>query len=40
VPPTADLLAAAGFTTVELDRYRLRSLFVPVNRQVAGVVTI
>lgn len=37
--PTADLLAASGFTAVELERYRLRSLFVAVNEQVAGVVT-
>jgi SAM-dependent methyltransferase len=36
---TAELLAAAGFAAVDLDRYRLRSLFMPVNEQVAGVVT-
>jgi SAM-dependent methyltransferase len=36
---TGDLLAGAGFTAVDLDRYRLRSLFVPVNEQVAGVLT-
>lgn len=37
--PTGDLLAATGFAAVELDRYHLRSLFVPVNDQVAGVLT-
>jgi SAM-dependent methyltransferase len=37
--PTGALLATAGFATIELDRYRLRSLFVPVNEQVAGVAT-
>jgi SAM-dependent methyltransferase len=36
---TGELLAAAGFAAVDLDRYRVRSLFVPVNEQVAGVVT-
>ena len=38
--PTADVLAASGFGAVALDRYRLRSLFVPVNEQVAGVATV
>jgi SAM-dependent methyltransferase len=38
--PTGALLSAAGFATVELERYRLRSLFVPVNEQVAGVATV
>jgi SAM-dependent methyltransferase len=36
---TGELLATAGFAAVDLDRYRMRSLFVPVNEQVAGVVT-
>ena len=36
---TGDLLVAAGFAAVDVDRYRLRSLFVPVNEQIAGVVT-
>lgn len=36
---TADLLHAAGFTSVELERYRLRSLFLPVNEQIAGTAT-
>ncbi len=37
--PTGDLLSTAGFAAVELERYRLRSLFVPVNEQVAGTAT-
>jgi SAM-dependent methyltransferase len=37
--PTGALLSAAGFATVELEHYRLRSFFVPVNEQVAGVAT-
>lgn len=37
--PTGCLLTAAGFADVDLERYRLRSLFVPVNEQVAGVAT-
>lgn len=37
--PTGTLLATAGFAAVELERYRLRSWFVPVNEQVAGVAT-
>ena len=38
--PTGALLAAAGFADVELEHYRMRSLFLPVNEQVAGVVTV
>lgn len=30
---------AAGFTSVAVERYRLRSAFVPFNPQVAGVAT-
>jgi SAM-dependent methyltransferase len=37
--PTGALLSTAGFAAVELERYRLRSLFVPVNEQLAGVAT-
>ena len=37
--PTGALLSTAGFAAVELERYRLRSLFVPVNEQVAGIAT-
>jgi SAM-dependent methyltransferase len=35
--PTGDLVTAAGFDEVQLERYRLRSVFLPVNEQVAGV---
>ena len=34
---TGDLVTAAGFDDVQLERYRLRSVFLPVNEQVAGV---
>jgi SAM-dependent methyltransferase len=37
--PTGALLTAAGFANVELEHYRIRSLFIPVNEQVAGVAT-
>lgn len=37
--PTGELLGAAGFAGVDLERYRLRSWFLPVNEQVAGTVT-
>jgi SAM-dependent methyltransferase len=37
--PTGALLAAAGFADVELEHYRLRSLFVPVSEQITGVAT-
>jgi SAM-dependent methyltransferase len=37
--PTAALLTAAGFAGVDLEHYRMRSLFLPVNVQVAGVAT-
>ena len=37
--PTGALLTAAGFADVDLEHYRMRSLFVPVNEQVAGVAT-
>ena len=37
--PTGALLTAAGFADVDLEHYRVRSLFVPVNEQVAGVAT-
>lgn len=33
---TTDLVREAGFTTVELERYRLKSVFLPVNEQLAG----
>lgn len=38
--PTRDteaLLSAAGFTRLQLNRYRQRSPFLPVNEQIAGV---
>ena len=34
---TATLVADAGFAATEIERYRVRSLFLPVNEQVAGV---
>jgi SAM-dependent methyltransferase len=33
---TTDTIHAAGFSGVELERFRLRSLFLPVNEQLAG----
>jgi SAM-dependent methyltransferase len=33
----AAVIRAAGFASVEIDRYRLRSPFIPVNSQIAGV---
>jgi SAM-dependent methyltransferase len=36
---TGGLLRGAGFASVELERYRLGSLFRPVDDQVAGVAT-
>lgn len=36
---TAELVADAGFAEVHLERYRLRSVFLPVNDQVAGTAT-
>jgi SAM-dependent methyltransferase len=33
---TAETIQAAGFTSVDLERYRLRSVFLPVNEQLAG----
>jgi SAM-dependent methyltransferase len=37
--PTDVQLSTAGFAAVELEHYRLRSLFLPVNEQVVGVAT-
>jgi SAM-dependent methyltransferase len=37
---TADTVRAAGFTSLELEHYRLRSVFLPVNEQVAGTATV
>jgi len=37
---TADTIRAAGFSGVELERYRLRSVFLPVNEQLAGTATV
>ena len=34
---TASLIRAAGFSSCEIDQYRLRSPLVPVNEQIAGV---
>ncbi len=36
---TAELVDDAGFAEVRLERYRLRSVFLPVNEQVAGTAT-
>jgi hypothetical protein len=32
----AAVIAGAGFASVEIDEYRLRSPFVPANTQIAG----
>ena len=32
----AAVIGAAGFASVEIDRYRVRSPFVPANTQIAG----
>ena len=32
----AAVIRAAGFASVEIDQYRLRSPFMPVNTQIAG----
>jgi SAM-dependent methyltransferase len=32
----ADIITAAGFASIEVDRYCLRSPFVPANSQIAG----
>jgi hypothetical protein len=32
----AAVIRAAGFASVEIDQYRLRSPFVPANTQIAG----
>jgi hypothetical protein len=32
-------IRAAGFRSVVVERYRLRSAFVPFNPQVAGIAT-
>ena len=37
--PTGALLTAARFANLDLEHYRIRSLFLPVNEQVAGVAT-
>lgn len=37
---TADTIRAAGFSGVELQRYRLRSVFLPVNEQLAGTARV
>jgi SAM-dependent methyltransferase len=36
---TEQVLADGGFTDLTVDRYHLRSVFVPVNPQIAGVAT-
>lgn len=36
---TDDLLRAAGFATVDVERYRLRTPFWPVSAQIAGTAT-
>jgi ubiquinone/menaquinone biosynthesis C-methylase UbiE len=35
----ASLIRSAGFSTVDVESYRLRSPFLPFNTQIAGVVT-
>jgi SAM-dependent methyltransferase len=35
----ASLIRSAGFSTVDVEGYRLRSPFLPFNTQIAGVVT-
>jgi SAM-dependent methyltransferase len=35
----ASLIGSAGFATVDVEAYRLRSPFLPFNPQIAGVVT-
>ena len=35
----AAVISAAGFANVEIDRYRLRSPFLPFNTQIAGTAT-
>lgn len=35
----ASLIRSAGFATVDVEGYRLRSPFLPFNTQIAGVVT-
>lgn len=37
---TASLIRAVGFSSYEIDQYRLRSPFVPVNEQIAGVAVV
>jgi hypothetical protein len=32
----AAVIGAAGFASVEIDQYRLRSPFLPANTQIAG----
>jgi SAM-dependent methyltransferase len=36
---TERVLASAGFADLVVDRYRARTLFVPINPQIAGVAT-
>ncbi|MEU4689516.1 class I SAM-dependent methyltransferase [Actinoplanes sp. NPDC023714] len=36
---TEAALRAGGFTEVGVERYRLRSVFLPINTQIAGVAT-
>ncbi|MFG5381733.1 class I SAM-dependent methyltransferase [Yoonia sp. R2-816] len=37
---TASLIRAVGFSSCEIDQYRLKSPFVPVNVQIAGVAVV
>lgn len=37
---TTELVHAAGFSSVEIERYRLRSVFLPVNEQLAGTARV
>lgn len=37
---TTDLVHAAGFSSVEIERYRLRTVFLPVNEQLAGTARV
>ncbi len=37
---TASLIRAVGFSSCQIDQYRLKSPFVPVNEQIAGVAVV
>jgi len=37
---TADAIRAAGFTSVEVEEFQIRTAFVPVRTQITGVATV